>query len=151
LQEKQEHFWDALLDNGIDHICYGGARKGGKSFCGRAGGVFRRLAYPGSFGLIMRETMPEGEANHKEQIEQLGGEWGKGHIECLFNVNDAIFTFPQFRRGRTPSKIFLGYGKTLEHVKRYQGNPYLDIFWDEATHFPKEVVTRTNGSLANEY
>jgi len=151
LQPKQELFWDALNDNEIDHICFGGARKGGKSFVGRAASLFRRLAYPGSFGLIMRETMPEVEANHKEQIEQMVYEWSGGGIECPYNVNDAIFTFPQFRRGKTPSKIFLGYGKTLEHVKRYQGNPYLDIFWDEATNFPKEVVTRTNGSLANEY
>jgi hypothetical protein len=151
LQPKQTLFWEALHDNGIDHICYGGSRKGGKSYVGRAASVFRRLAFPGSFGLLMRETMPEVEANHQEQILQLVYEWGQGGLECSYNVNDAVFTFPQFRRGRTPSKLFLGYGKTLDHVRRYMGNPYLDIFWDEATNFPKEVVTRTNGSLANEY
>jgi hypothetical protein len=129
-------------------ICYGGARKGGKSYVGRAASLFRRMAYPGSMGLIMRETMDEVVANHLEKLKQLSHERG---VEWRYNVNDATFTFPQFTQGIMPSQIFLGYGKHLDHVRRYMGNPYLDVLWDEATNFPKEVVTLVNGSLANEF
>jgi hypothetical protein len=146
LQPKQQLFWQALLDNSVTDIVFGGAKKGGKSWIVRRASVFRRMAYPGSVGLILRETMDEVIGNHCEQIKNVAHEWG---VEWKYNVNDSIFTFPQFKHGVTPSTIILGYGKTVEHTRRYEGNTYLDICPDEATNIPKEVLLRIHGQLAS--
>lgn len=145
---KQVLYLSKLRDAETRHLSYGGVRKCGKSYIGRAGSILRRAWYPGSYGLIMRESLPELEANHVDKLKQQANEFG---YEWKFNVNDNVFEFPQFKRGVIPSKIYLGYGQTVDQVKRYQGNPYLDILYDETTNLMDEVVKRTNGSLANEY
>lgn len=148
LQPKQAQFWQHLIDKTTERICYGGGRRGGKSFVARAATLFRRCAYPGSVGLILRATEDEVIANHWEALQALARQWG---VEFKANINDATITLPQFKHDGIPSKIFLGYGKSMDHVDRYQGNPYLDIFYDEATNLIEKMVGKINGSLANEH
>lgn len=148
LQPKQALFWQYMQDMETEHLCYGGGRKGGKSLVARRASLFRRMAFPGSAGLILRETEDEVMANHWLPLQEQAYKWG---VECIPNKNDMMLTFPQFKRGKVPSQIFLGYGRRMDDVKRYQGNPYLDIMFDEATNMMWEMMMLISGSLANEH
>lgn len=152
LTDKQIEMFEAVESPDIDDICYGGARKGGKSRGGRMCICYRRLKLPGTIGFIMRQTVKEVETNHVEPIKSQLYQWGLVQGEDYkYNVNDSFFTFPKFKKEETPSQIFLGYGDTEEDAKRYQGLPLMDILFDEATNIKVEVMTLVSGSLANEF
>lgn len=150
--EKQAEVISAFNDNDISFIGYGGARKGGKSFIARAMMVFRRLLFPGTLGLIVREHQEDVDTNHRDQIKQLLIEVGlKEGRDWSYVIKGSVFTFHGFTRAGIPSRLILGHLDGVESLKAYQGNPYLDIFIEEGTQINGELVELLCGSLANEH
>ena len=56
LSDKQEEAWHLLDDPGIVEVFAGGGAGGGKSLLGCTRQIYRRLKYPGTRGLIGRES-----------------------------------------------------------------------------------------------
>lgn len=108
------------------HIGYGGARGGGKSWTGRFFVDYMCGKYAGIKGLVLRTTMPELQQNYITPLEtQL-----KGRAE--FKQKDNTFYFTN------GSMLICGYCEIEKHVKRYQGNEYDFIIFEEATNFQEE-------------
>lgn len=123
-QPKQIEFF--LADT--QHIGYGGAKGGGKSWALRRKMVLRRLKYPGSKGLLLRRTFPELLGNH---VLPLQAELRSKQSEPLARYNSQEHTFT-FVNG---SILFLGYCDAEADVLRYQGQEFDDIGLEEATLF----------------
>lgn len=111
------------------HICFGGARGGGKSWVVDDKSIKLALRYPGLKILMLRRTLPELEENHI--IPLLGILSGI----AKYNTQKHVFTFPN------KSRIKLGYCEQEKHVYRYQGQEYDVIFLEEATHFTETQMT----------
>ena len=103
------------------HICYGGARGGGKSWMVRAKAKLLALNYPGIKILIVRRTYPELINNHINTLrtELLG--------IATYNDKDKVLKF------RNGSRINFTYCAKDSDLDRMQGTEHDDIFLDEAT------------------
>lgn len=120
----------AFMESTKRHLGYGGARGGGKSWAVRATAIRNCLQYPKYRALILRRTIPELQENHIEPLkEMLDG-------IATYSESKRIFKFPN------GSIIKLGYCEAERHVKRYQGQEWTGIFFDEATHFPEEWIIK---------
>lgn len=105
------------------HICYGGARGGGKSWAMRRKFTLLAMTYPGLKLLLMRRTFPELEGNH---------------IIPLLNDLSGIAKYVESKRMfRFPNGSFikLGYCDAEKDVYQYQGQEYDVVGLEEATHF----------------
>lgn len=128
---RQVEFFNARAH----HICYGGARGGGKSWAMRHKLCMLALAYPGINILLMRRTLKELTENHIIPLQrELNG-------IAVYRVTDYEFRFP------TGSRIKLGYCAAEADVFQYQGAAYDIIGLEEATHFTEtqyQFLTSSN-------
>lgn len=105
------------------HICYGGARGGGKSWAMRRKFVLLALNYPNLHILLLRRTLAELEGNHViPLLSELTG---------IAKYVDSKKTF-KFPNG---SSIKLGYCDAEKDVYQFQGQEYDVIGLEEATQF----------------
>ncbi len=121
---KQREYISAYFDKTTEQIGYGGARGGGKSHVLRAAKILRRVVYPGTTGLLIRRTVAEVRANHRDQVKQLCQMYD---IPVRYVSDERTFHFP---RG---GKLILGYMNRAKDLELYQGNEYDDIDIDELT------------------
>ena len=122
--EKQKAFFLSRSK----YTAYGGARGGGKSWAARRKGVMLCMRYDGLKVLLLRRTFTELRENHTLELERELVGYAK------FVVKDYAFEFPN------GSRLKLGYCDSERDVRRYQGQQYDVIFFEEATHFPEEWV-----------
>lgn len=124
------------------HICYGGARGGGKSWAMRDKLKKLALYYPKLNILLLRRTLPELEENHINQLLiELAG-------VAKYNSQKHVFKFPN------KSRIKLGYCAQEKHVYQYQGQEYDVIGMEEATHFTEtqmQFLTTCNRSKRTDF
>lgn len=153
VSEKQEMVLEAFDNPDITYIGYGGARKGGKSWIGRYGMIDGCLRFPGTYSIILRRTMSEVLSNHEDKIHEcLKVNYGlKPERDYTWNNQEAVFTFHKFQRSGIPSRLFLGHLADMKAARRYVGNPYLRVMFDEVTQIPEDLYLFVLGSLANEY
>lgn len=133
LQSKQK---EALYKSFATPVLfYGGSKGGGKSYLIRARQVYRRLAHPGTKGLIVRKTYPELIANH---IRPFFAEYP--YTRDWYNKSEKTIYWPN---GSTTEFSYL---KATDDVYTYQGREYDDIDLDEITQHEEEVfkILRTS-------
>lgn len=134
---KQVEFFKATAR----HICYGGARGGGKSWALRRKFLLLAMAYPNLKLLILRRTMPELRENI---IIPYMAEIGKF---AQFKATENVFIFPN------GSRIKMGYCDSEMDVYQFQGQEYDVIGLEEATHFTetqKNFITTCNRSVRSD-
>ena len=125
IQPKQMQFFKARGR----HICYGGARGGGKSWAARVKAVMLCSRYPGLKVLLMRRTLPELRENHvRFLLPMLQG-------VARYRETENCFYFPN------GSILKLGYCAAEKDVYQYQGQEWDVIILEEATHFTEEQMT----------
>ena len=125
IQSKQMQFFKARGK----HICYGGARGGGKSWAARVKAVMLCGRYPGLKVLLMRRTLPELRENHvRFLLPMLQG-------VARYRETENCFYFPN------GSILKLGYCAAEKDVYQYQGQEWDVIILEEATHFTEEQMT----------
>ena len=125
IQPKQLEFFKARGR----HICYGGARGGGKSWAARVKAVMLCGRYQGLKVLLMRRTLPELRENHvRFLIPMLQG-------VARYKETENCFYFPN------GSILKLGYCAAEKDVYQYQGQEWDVIILEEATHFTEEQMT----------
>ena len=111
------------------HICYGGARGGGKSWAMRRKFVLLALNYAGLRLLLLRRTLAELEGNHIfPLLNDLNG-------IAKYVESKKMFKFPN------GSFIKLGYCDAEKDVYQFQGQEYDVIGLEEATHFTETQRT----------
>lgn len=125
IQPKQLQFFEARGR----HICYGGARGGGKSWAARVKAVMLCGRYAGLKVLLMRRTLPELRENHvRFLLPMLQG-------TAKYKETENCFYFPN------GSILKLGYCAAEKDVYQYQGQEWDVIILEEATHFTEEQMT----------
>lgn len=121
---KQQEFFKATAP----HICYGGARGGGKSWAMRRKMVLLMINYEGLRGLILRRTLPELRENIiVPLLKELTG-------FAEYNETEKVFRFPN------GSRLKFGYCDSEHDVYQYQGQEYDVIALEEATHFTESQM-----------
>lgn len=128
---KQQAFFRATAK----HICYGGARGGGKSWAGRRKGVLLCMRYDGLRGILLRRTMPELRNNHI--IPLMAELYGYAR----YNADQRAFLFPN------GSRLMMGYCDNEGDLLQYQGQEFDFIIFEEATQFPEEWILFICSSL----
>lgn len=109
----------------VDEALYGGARQGGKSDALLMFSIARRLAHPGSKGLILRRTLAD--------LSKEGALISRSH-ELLTGI--ATYHTQEHKwRFRDGGVLEFSYCERDEDVYKYQGAQYDDICLDEAEHF----------------
>ena len=124
------------------HICYGGARGGGKSWAARMKAVGLCSRYQGLRVLLMRRTFPELLENHVRPL--LGILNGIAQYKSTENA----FLFPN------GSLLKMGYCATENDVYQYQGQEWDVIILEEATHFTEtqmQFLTTCNRSTRTDF
>ncbi len=141
LQPKQSEAFLALEHGEAESVLYGGAKGGGKSRLVRDWQIYRRNAYPGSWGLIVRRTFDELKKNHIEKMfmERPG-------LREFYRAEDHSIRWPN------GSITFFKYLERTDDVYRQQGIEYADISLDECTQHEEKVfqVLKTSVRLAPE-
>lgn len=124
------------------HICYGGARGGGKSWAARMKAVGLCSKYPGLRCLLMRRTFPELLENHVRPLQaMLAG-------VAQYKATENAFLFPN------GSLLKMGYCATEADVYQYQGQEWDVIVLEEATHFTEtqmQFLTTCNRSTRTDF
>jgi phage terminase large subunit len=124
------------------HICYGGARGGGKSWAARVKAVMLCSRYAGLKVLLMRRTLPELRENHvRFLLPMLQG-------VARYKETENCFYFPN------GSILKLGYCAAEKDVYQYQGQEWDVIILEEATHFTEEqmmFLTTCNRSTRDDF
>ena len=112
------------------HICYGGARGGGKSWAVRTKAKLLALRYAGIRILLVRRSLAELEANHlaflRQELADVA-EYRAGERQFRF-CNGSVLQF--------------GYCGCDRDLDRYQGAEYDVIFLDEATQLKEQWMRR---------
>ncbi len=123
LQPKQIELLRLVEESPATWIAYGGSRGGAKSHGLRAAMLLRRLKHPGTRGLVFRKT-----------FEQL---W-QNHIQPLFDqypfMRDWYHTGHRELTLPNGSVIVFGYAEHPGDINAFQGQQFMDIGVDEATH-----------------
>ena len=136
--EKQRRFFETKAR----HVCYGGARGGGKSWAMRRKFVLLALRYDGLQLLLLRRTLPELTENHvRPLLTELSG-------AVQYNKSQREFRFPN------GSRIRLGYCDLERDVYQYQGQEYDVVGLEEATHFSEaqmQFLTTCNRSTRQDF
>ena len=138
LQPRQLEFFKARAR----HICYGGARGGGKSWAARMKAVMLCSRYPGLRVLLMRRTFPELLENHVRPLQaMLAG-------VAQYKATENAFLFPN------GSLLKMGYCATEADVYQYQGQEWDVIVLEEATHSTEtqmQFLTTCNRSTRTDF
>lgn len=112
------------------HVCYGGARGGGKSWVVRVKAMQLAHEYPGIKILIVRRTFRELTNNHINPLLDML------HGQARYNRQDKVFTFDN------KSTISFGYCDSDGDLGQYQGAEYHVIFLDESTQLKAEWIEK---------
>lgn len=129
--KKQMQFFNATAP----HVCYGGARGGGKSWAMRRKFVMLAMRYKGLKLLLLRRTMPELRRNHIIPLQaELSG-------YAQYKSEERAFIFPNGAR------LELGYCDSESDVLQYQGAEYDVIGFEEATLFLEEWIVMITTSV----
>ena len=112
------------------HVCYGGARGGGKSWVVRVKAMELAHEYPGIKILIVRRTFRELDNNHIQPLLELL------HGQARYNRQEKRFHFPN------GSTISFGYCDSDGDLGQYQGAEYHVIFLDESTQLKWEWIEK---------
>lgn len=124
------------------HVCYGGARGGGKSWAMRTKFIMLAGRYPGLKLLLMRRTLPELREN---QIKPMQATLAK---VCRYNESKHEFLFPN------GSVIKAGYCDAESDVFQFQGQEYDVVGLEEATTFTEsqmQFITTCNRSTRSDF
>jgi phage terminase large subunit len=127
LQPKQSELLDLCENSVYTTIGYGGSRGGGKSGALRRIMLLRRLANPGTAGLIFRRVYDDLKRNH---IDKFFEEFPS--LLRYYRATDHEVVLPAVG-GNPPSRIVFGYAETEAEVRRkFHGVEYMDMFIDQA-------------------
>src|SRR5579872_4687312 len=129
LQPKQHELWQMVEKSPATWIGYGGSRGGAKSGGGRRVMAIRRWQHPGTKGLIIRRTFDEVYENH---ILKYFEEWPI--MRQWYSATHKAITYPN------NSVIKFGYAEHKGDINSFQGQEFMDIFPDEATHFSEDEL-----------
>ena len=124
------------------HICYGGARGGGKSWAMRQKLKMLALSKPGLNVLLLRRTLPELRENHIIPLRR------ELYGVAKYSESSHTFTLPN------RSRIIAGYCKAEGDVDQYQGQEYDVIGLEEATHFTEaqmQALTLSNRNARRDF
>jgi len=117
------------------HVCYGGARGGGKSWAMRRKFVMLAMRYAGLKLLLLRRTMPELRRNHIIPLQaELYG-------YAQYRQDERAFVFPN------GSRLELGYCDNEADVLQYQGAEYDVVGFEEATLFEEAWIVMITTSV----
>lgn len=130
-EPKQKRMWDLTedLNSPIRILGFGGAKGGGKSYYARTAQVLRRLKYPNSYGVIIRNSLNELEKNHVRNIQR---EWPS----LAYEYKDQKHQF-RFANG---SILDMAYVESEKDLDRLWGGEWDDITLDEAQHHEKQIL-----------
>ncbi len=128
---KQIAFFTATAQ----HVCYGGARGGGKSWAMRRKFNMLAMRYPGLKLLLLRRSMQELRENH---ILPLLAEL---HNYAVYKREEKAFVFPN------GSRLVLGYCDNDNDVLQYQGAEYDVVGFEEATLFEEAWIVMITTSV----
>jgi phage terminase large subunit len=117
-----------------EHIAFGGAAGGGKSHLARTVAALVATRYPGSRGIIFRESYNEVMKNHAEKMQE-EVPLGMGR----FNKGEKAF------RWANGSVTYFGYLESPEDVWRYHGTDYDYMVFEEATRYAFASVNFLTG------
>jgi phage terminase large subunit len=122
------------------HIGYGGAAGGGKSHLARAVAACAAFSWPGSKGIIFRRTKGEVKENHVNNFRDEVPEKLDGERVYTYNGEDmcALFT--------NGSRIYFGYLKEVDDLRRYRGQEYDYMIFEESTHYEWQLVRWLTGN-----
>jgi phage terminase large subunit len=122
-----------LVDSrdGATWIGFGGARGAAKSFALLMLMIYRRNKYPGTKGLIFRRKFKDLWDNH---ISVMFHHWPI--TRAWYNTQNKELTLPT----EPPSIVKFGYAEHEGDIKDFQGQGYMDIFVDEASHLTQKEL-----------
>ena len=132
LQPKQVELYNLMEHSDCTNIGYGGARGGGKSYGARNVMLLRRMEHPKTSGLIFRRTYGELLANH---IDPLFKDYPL--LREYYNVGDKILRLPAKLGG---GSIAFGFADDSGDIDKFQGQGFMDILVDEATHLAQPEI-----------
>lgn len=110
-------------------IGFGGSRGAAKSGGTRRVNLYRRFKYPKTKGIIFRRTYDEVRTNH---IDKYLAEWPE--LRDMYNRQNREITLPN------GSVIAFGYAEHKGDIYKFQGQEFMDIFPDEATHWEEHEL-----------
>ena len=122
------------------HIGYGGAAGGGKSHLARAVAATAAFRWPGSKGIIFRRTKGEVKENHVNPFRDEVPEKYHGQRIYTYNGEDMCARFTN------NSRIYFGYLKDVEDLRRYRGQEYDYMIFEESTHYEWHLVRWLTGN-----
>lgn len=123
------------------HIGYGGAAGGGKSYLARAVGTTASLQWPGSTGVIFRETKDDVIKNHVNKFkDEVPEKLPDGRQLYSYNGEQMCATFVN------GSRIYFSFLKEFDDVRRHHGNEYDWMIFEESTHYTFAMVRWLTGN-----
>lgn len=132
------------------HIGYGGAAGGGKSHLARAVAVYAAFAWPGSTGVIFRETKDQVKKNHINKLFEEVPREINGRKVWDWNGTDLCATFyvpdPDDPSVVYQSRILFSYLRYDEDKFAHQGVEYDYMIFEEATHYEWGTVRWLTGN-----
>lgn len=128
LQPKQQHLYEMLEATGMQVptvIGWGGSKGGGKSAGIRRLMLSRRLAHPGTVGVIVRRVFEDIKDNH---IEPFFRDFPS--LQQLYKTVPKDLTLPN------DSVIQFRFAETMDDVvRKFNGKEYYDVMVDQAEQF----------------
>lgn len=135
LQPKQTELHNLCENSVATTIGYGGSRGGGKSGALRRIMLLRRLAHPGTTGLIFRRVYDDLKRNH---IDKFFEEFP--HLFRFYRSTDHEIILPAVG-DNPPSRIVFGYAESEAEIKRkFHGVEYMDMFIDQAEQLSEKEI-----------
>jgi len=122
------------------HVCFGGARAGGKSWAIRVKAILMAMKHDGIVQMIVRKSFPELEKNHIKQFKKL---LKVGTPGCPFKYNESKkeLAFPN------GSIIYFVYCERDSDTDRYQGTEVDILYLDEATQLSEQQIHDLNACV----
>ena len=131
---------DLFLKDHHRHVCFGGARAGGKSWSIRTKAILLAGNYPGIDQMIVRKSFPELETNHIRPFKKLLKIKAPGN-PIDYNESKRIITFPN------GSTIRFAYCDRDADTDRLQGTEVDVLYLDEATQLSEQQIHDLNACV----